>query len=494
MTEEERISALDTLRSEDDAQHALGEHLDHIRSWSTTQHTIIDGARVNPLARYIPLNIQSQPKRTGDSGKSIDGEEIYSNDTSYLVVGSAGSGKTTMMKRIAYMALKDYEVSNRSRIPIVIVLRHYNDLQSLTAMINKIIGTSTRVLKENPQAGAEFHLRNMLGSRRIMLLLDGLDEIEPQLRARVMDEVSELVSMVSSIKVLASSRPGETNSISGLNTVEICPLSRSQVSALSEIYLEDSDRFLLLLSESVWMENLASSPLMLNSLLGIYRAVGHLPNRPLELYEESLNLMLGEWDRRKGVYRRSKFRAFSMVEKMNFLSYLSYQLMKDIGMSEFTSEEFHRIYIGGCSTFDLPIGEAKSVLDEIEQDTGVLVEDRQEVYRFVHLSMQEYLAARYLIGLPSWPNVNFLLNIPSVLAVATAMSSNPTLYFVELISRSLKFDGVTYSFYETLLNRILVEKPHFVASKDLENAFAKIEAIGLPSDSLLKDLKKVTLS
>ena len=112
---------------------------------------------------------------------------------------------------------------------------------------------------------------------------------------------------------------------------------------------------------------------------------------------------------------------------------MSYVLTISYNRTVFDSNTLKEIYEEIRGNFNLPKSESKSVVNELETHTGIIIQSGYGKYEFAHKSIQEYLAAEYIVKLPGFPTHNKLINFPSEIALATAISSNPTIYFSSFI-------------------------------------------------------------
>jgi len=79
--------------------------------------------------------------------------------------------------------------------------------------------------------------------------------------------------------------------------------------------------------------------------------------------------------------------------------------------------------------------EAQQVVNELETHTGLFIQSGYEQFEFAHKSLQEYLAAEYLVKLPSIPpERRILFKLPNELAIAVTISSNPSDYIIQVAS------------------------------------------------------------
>jgi len=118
------------------------------------------------------------------------------------------------------------------------------------------------------------------------------------------------------------------------------------------------------------------------------------------------------------------------------------------------------------------------VASEIESHTGILAAASIDNIEFCHLSLQEYLAADYIVREGSARNyAAYFREYQAPIAVAIALSSNASELFAELVLRAAYFFGVTTiprDIAQPLIRRLILERPYFAVSTGLGLAVTKI--------------------
>ena len=158
----------------------------------------------------------------------------------------------------------------------------------------------------------------------------------------------------------------------------------------------------------------------------------------------------------------SKYSSFEVDRKEDFLYNLSYLLTVKYNTIKFNKELLKEVYKILANNFSLPLNEVDSVLDELESHNGLFVQSGFDEYEFSHLSLQEYLTAKYIVSIGTIPpQVNILEKIPYSLAIATVISANQTEYFYNLVYNTLNNLKISSKFISVYLDRLYVEKPDF---------------------------------
>ncbi|MBX0331478.1 SUMF1/EgtB/PvdO family nonheme iron enzyme, partial [Oscillochloris sp. ZM17-4] len=132
---------------------------------------------------------------------------------------------------------------------------------------------------------------------------------------------------------------------------------------------------------------LASNPLLLTMIATVHRYLLKLPEKRAELYKEIFEVFLG---------RRQKVEdGLVVLQKLRVLGPLAYRMMHrrdpQIGISE--AVEVIAEPLADVSVQERPA----DFLKRVEESSGLLLEIAPGVYKFAHLTYQEYLASVYIL-------------------------------------------------------------------------------------------------
>jgi hypothetical protein len=193
----------------------------------------------------------------------------------------------------------------------------------------------------------------------------------------------------------------------------------------------------------------------------IYERIHDIPDKPKSVYRRVVNLLLEEWDSQREVRRYSEYADFDLDRKFEFLAHLAFELTTDAKELRFNEDTLRFLYAKICAHHGLALDQINKVIAEVESHSGLIVESGYKFYEFAHKSLQEFLAADYVVRLPSLANVAPLLHlIPNELAIATSLSSMPTAYLSELVLRVLSGSRMQSTWYEVFVSRLILEKPN----------------------------------
>lgn len=145
------------------------------------------------------------------------------------------------------------------------------------------------------------------------------------------------------------------------------------------------------------IQELASNPLLITILALVYREKkGHLPEHRVELYHAAMEILIEEW-RVTGITTDEFIYILSPLAAYIHQHHSS-GLIKQVEMKEIIRDElakYRQLDIAALPpAFEL---EVNTFIRTIVGQLGILVERSHELYGFLHLTFQEYLAALFLI-------------------------------------------------------------------------------------------------
>jgi len=127
-----------------------------------------------------------------------------------------------------------------------------------------------------------------------------------------------------------------------------------------------------------------------------------LPTKLSDLYEQGINLLLKEWDQKRGVKRElgtEAYRKLSVGEKKKLLSFLAVRKFEQEQYVLFEQGELQG-YI--AEYLRISTEDSEAVLDSIAAQHGLLIKPAQGFWSFSHLTFQEYFAAKWFCDRHDW--------------------------------------------------------------------------------------------
>jgi hypothetical protein len=351
------------------------------------------------LYREVPVNIKDFYVRTDLSIaenkvlKESDFIEDSEKNQRIVVTGTAGSGKSTFCKSIFI----DLIENPRGTIPIFVELRHLN-----TKKPGKLLDYVHANLAEIEPTFSKQQLEYSLKLGKIMLIFDGFDEINSELRDSYEEEIVDLSGAYHNILILVSSRPDTRfSSWEEFFCYRVLPLDKEK--AITLIGKLDYDRqvkrqFLEALENKLYDQHIsfARNPLLLTMMLLTYEQIAEIPNKVHLFYEQAFLTLFNKHDSLKSLYKRKSFSGLPLDDFKKLLSsfcILSYSDRKYF----FNEDEIKKylnqaIHISGIET------DPEHFLNDILDSVCIMQRDGLG-YTFTHRSFQEYFTALYLVAM-----------------------------------------------------------------------------------------------
>ncbi|MFC1713068.1 NACHT domain-containing protein [Candidatus Poribacteria bacterium] len=341
------------------------------------------------------------PRVTETSGDDrIDVGEVLADEKKHgnrlAIIGDPGSGKTTLLSYLAYEYTKGRGVRP---VPVLITLTLY-----VKSEFNSIPLYLEYVFAENAFPKAAAYLESLLKAGRLLILLDGFDEVEMDKREGLKRQIEAFANHQEYLqnKFVVTSRPIQDAFFDRFRHLEVMPLLPEQRKAFLESKIDnspksdfDADRCAYLVEAIEGHERirkLAENPLLLTFLYHVYKYNMELPRRRVELYNQSVNLML-DWDMKTN--RPTHIRVKERDPKREVLKKVAYYYHTN-ETRELSEEELVKqvgIYLPDSLKGDFT---ARQLIREIENSSGILRHKTAETYEFIHLTFQEYLTADYI--------------------------------------------------------------------------------------------------
>lgn len=336
------------------------------------------------------------------------------------ILALPGGGKSTLLKRVAVAyafperrRLIDDLLPDRECFPLLIRCRQLGNLAH--EPITRII----RSIPEKAEMGYlaeafEVVTRNALQNSRVLLLVDGLDEIaDPRTRGIFASQLRTFLARYPGTRLILTSRPAGFRHVahtisSYCSNYELAEFDDDDIHRLTKAWhaevvsdsasvASEARNLASVICSTDRIRRLATNPLMLTTLLLVKRWVGHLPSLRHELYERTIDVLLITWNveahqrlEKDEVIPRLSFVAFTMMrEGIQRIS--STQLLRSLASARRQMPEILEWATLRDPEFVQRVEDRSSLL----MMTGRSRERGQtvETYEFRHLTFQEYLAA-----------------------------------------------------------------------------------------------------
>jgi len=462
-----------------ETEDAILTHLKNSVKWSKSLSIHMFNVKHRTEFVYVDLGVKNYTKLSALEPHELQDEPVpfsHINNTTeenLCVLANPGSGKTSLLKKHCLNLIEN--ISEGSPIPIALPLRDIEKQITskdlfLTEYILREFDISVAFKSKSLDDGYETKVLmdvaiQFLNEWNIILILDGFDEVSDfHKRVSLYNELNYYSEKKESFKIILSSRYGESlPKNDNFLTFELASLSEDQIKHFIDHYLnskkEVKKKFYKLLIDSSFAET-TKTPLLLTFYCIYYNYYGFLPTQPSAIYSKITTLFIEEWSKLNSVKRISKFSNFDFNIKEKFLREIAFQLT---GNLNFDFGTFDKIFNSIKKKYKLENENAKEVLEEIQSHNGLIVPYFSNRYSFIHKTIQEYLAAEFLLRQGTLPKrIEYL---PNELAVLLGILDDPNNHFYEICLENREI--LNFQFASTFLARLSIEKPMFTPTATL---------------------------
>lgn len=339
---------------------------------------------------YVPLTLISEKRLSGKREKVVvDGmpTEFNSEAQRILIVDRAGMGKSTLIKRIFVDVYEKGE-----KLPVYIELRRIATEDTLIKYIEDVLLLD--------QCGKE-KLDIDLIDGNVVLFFDGFDEVRTENRQKIRTEIMDFVAKHQNCTTIITSRPEDTfQDFVGFETYTINPLTINEsynllkkhdtTEPISEQLIKK-----LNLKENNGIKEYLKTPLLVSLLYSAFNYKHTIPLKKHLFYDQVFDAFFERHDLTKdGGYIHEKLSKLDSDQFERVLRLLGFDCMKS------QSVEFDRIELENI------LDRSKRYMPDLHYETNCFVDDLLHsvplfckdgsFLKWVHKSMQEYFAAKFV--------------------------------------------------------------------------------------------------
>lgn len=325
-----------------------------------------------------------------DPNERLEGLYVANQEPFLMILGRPGMGKTTLLKRLGMAALrgKGVEGFDHDCLPVFIELRVFRDQE---------LNLEQQIIHELDICGypsPEDRIQSLLSQGRLLLLLDGLDEVLPEQINLVIDHIRDFVDKHSLNRFVVSCRTtAYQNALNRFTSVVISEFDEEQAQQFTTQWFRDqptkADQCWQAIQSNEAARTFTYSPLLLVMLFLIFEERTTFPTKKALLYEKGLQILLSDWNREKHGWKNDLLNTRS---RELLLAELAFNGARK-GQIFFSRKSLIR-QIESLMIKNVPESahiDSLDVLNNIESQYGILVESSKDQFRFAHLSFQEFL-------------------------------------------------------------------------------------------------------
>jgi NACHT domain len=335
------------------------------------------------------------------SEKRVPGRQAVEDYSHIMVLGRPGAGKTTFLQYVAIdcnqgKLLPDF-------VPLLIRLRDImpreGEKWSLSAAIVNELGDKDKA-------------NRLLEKGKILLLLDGLDEVPDGENENAIREIEEFNKSYYNNRLIVTCRlqaqPYQFPSIR-FNYVEVAEFTLEQIQQFVTNWFglasqqgqgnNKAEGLIAQLKSQEQIQKIVDTPILLSLACKVFNDDETSYSKPGELYRKGLELLLSEWNEANRI-GESTYKYFDVPKRRDLLGEVALRKFKKPRFVLFKQDELEASIADylrdrkSLTPSDV-IGNhtAKYVLRDIAEQHGLLIERASKIWSFSHLPFQEYFAA-----------------------------------------------------------------------------------------------------
>jgi hypothetical protein len=350
---------------------------------------------------FVPLKV------SGTSDKdSLIAEKAIIKYPRLLIRGIPGAGKSILLKYLT-LSWADGKLDQAlpNKVPVLLELHRLNN-PNLTQeyLQNQLVDAFARDNFPNAQR----FVAQGLEDGTLILFLDGLDEVNSNLRSQAIKEIKDFLDKFDKCRVVITCRTAVYNNEFAEDVQQILDIinfSDQQIRRFlgawkSQMSPEKSiDQLMQTLRDRPQIMSLARNPLLLTIIAYLYTdTIFILPHSRAEFYQKSTDILLDFWDNAK-----NKPNQYKASDKRRVLQSLALFIQDNATKNTTDRRSLDYLIVLAeikkvLPSLNLNAEQSQAILEEIEQRSGLLLKiDGGERYQFAHLSLQEFFAAAALL-------------------------------------------------------------------------------------------------
>ena len=337
----------------------------------------------------------------------LDAPQVVDDHPFLMVLGGPGAGKSTFLRRTGLEALKGEKGAFKHRcIPVMLELKRFN-----ADTVDLVKAISEELANFGFPETDKFAI-NLLEQGKLLILLDGLDEVPTANLNTVIDEIQNFVTKYDKNRYIASCRIAAHRSTwNRFRDIELADFDDEQIQRFIHNWFHADLDISTKTADQCWKtlngssnraaKELAQTPLLLTFLCMVYDRTQGFPTNRATLYRKALDILLEEWAAEKRIQQEGIYKGLNPDLEKVLLAEIAYNsFVKD--QLFFTQQELvDQIKAFLADTVDKPkYLDGKAVLDAITIQQGIFVERAEGIFSFSHLTLHEYLTAYHVAQQP----------------------------------------------------------------------------------------------
>ncbi|CAI3940945.1 NACHT family domain (NACHT) [Commensalibacter communis] len=332
---------------------------------------------------YHPLAIKDR-----ENSLLIEDGFVYENNEIINIIGYAGQGKSTILRKIFLEAL-----TYGKKIPFFMELRRIES--------DDIIKSLNLILNQLRVEAKQEDIENLLESGNILLLLDGFDEVKTEYRNQLLKEIFYLNKKYNTQIIITSRHDTEICREAGVCNFYVEPIKKTDIIAIIEKLdhyqntdVKDYFNISEILENNQSLVETINTPLLATLFYICYPHLDSIPENTIDFYDRLFVTLYLHHDKSKNYTREKKAnldknQAYQCFCALCFLSIYENQY----DFTETSILEYMKNAVKLINIYDVS---AEAIIEDFIGITSIIQRDGYNYIIFLHKSVQEYHAAQFI--------------------------------------------------------------------------------------------------
>lgn len=385
----------------DEKPNPFQRYLETASAYYSTKKTLLYAEKPHPFYDIYVCNDIKYHKYKVTGARDLKEEKtiqdasirILEKESKYIIIeGIGGIGKSMFLTHL-FLSSSQNAIED-GFIPMLLSLKNYKE------DTNGIVDFIWKSVKDFDANITQSDIINSLQNKEIVLLLDGLDEIQSSVRESFDTDLEAFIKSYPGNMIVITSRPIYSFiAYSKFSVYDIEPLTKSQALTLIDKLefwdIAAKSNFMTALDQKLYNSHyqFASNPLLLTIMLMTYSSFGEVPAKMHVFYSKAYETMARLHDATKGSYKRPLYTKLTPEEFSKYFAEFCARTYKDeelefndISFSSYMKKVLKDTYAEKCGVTP------RDFLLDLTDNLCIMYREGEKYY-FIHRSFQEYFAA-----------------------------------------------------------------------------------------------------
>lgn len=328
---------------------------------------------------YYPLRIAHPTK-----GGVVIGDEVQLDSDNTCIVGLAGQGKTTIMRKLFLE-----EIVRKKRMPFFITLRQISDFENLEV--------NTLLLEHLNSNGIKCDIddvNHLCKTKLVTIYFDGFDEIPPLHREYALKFLNEVFFKFNCRTVVTSRPDTEITREPGYEIYNVGFLEEDEIYDILDQRIQNKEakkQLTHILKGKDFLLESIKTPILFDIFIVTSASIKDDPNSISDYYDGLFTALIYRHDLIKNLNRKKKSNLSDKELEGVFSLFSFLSLMNN--KSDFSRTELINVF-DTCLKIKQSVDSAVDVMEDILDGTNIIVRDGYDNFVYIHKSIQEYFAAK----------------------------------------------------------------------------------------------------